>query len=77
MTENSAPSFAQDILPMFRGVDRQAMRFAFDLWDYHAVSAHAENILERIEDGTMPCDTEWSDEQIDLFRNWIDAKMPT
>ncbi len=32
-TINSAPSFARDIKPLFRERDREAMDFAFDLWD--------------------------------------------
>lgn len=72
-TQNNAPGFAQDIKPLFREDDRDAMEFAFNLWDYNDVSANAENILERLEDGTMPCDAEWPSEQIELFRRWIDT----
>ena len=72
-TQNGAPGFAQDIKPLFREDDRDAMDFAFDLWDYNDVSTHAEDILERLEDGTMPCDSEWPPEQIELFRRWITA----
>ncbi len=71
-TQNSAPGFAQDIKPLFREDDRDAMKFAFDLWDYNDVRANAEHILERLEDGTMPCDAEWPPAQIVLFRRWID-----
>jgi hypothetical protein len=73
---NSAPGFAQDIQPLFREDDRENMNFAFDLWDYDDVRAHAESILERLEDGTMPCDSEWPPEQIELFRRWIVVGMP-
>ncbi len=75
--EDSTPSFARDIQPLFRESDREAMDFAFDLWDYHDVSAHAEDILERLIDGTMPCDEEWPEQQITQFRRWIEAGMPT
>jgi len=75
-TKDSPPSFAQDIRPLFRESDREAMDFAFDLWDYHAVYTHAEDILERLTDGTMPCDEEWPEEQIAQFRRWVDAGMP-
>jgi len=72
----SALSFAQDIQPLFREDDRDAMDYLFDLWDYHDVSTHAQGIFERLDDGSMPCDEPWSAEQIDLFRRWIDAGMP-
>ncbi|MBE3560824.1 MAG: hypothetical protein IMW89_16630 [Ktedonobacteraceae bacterium] len=70
------PTFAQDIRPLFRGSDREAMEFAFDLWNYDDVRAHAEEILDRLEDGSMPCDEEWPEERIALFRRWIEAGMP-
>ena len=47
-TENSALSFARDILPLFRESDRDEMKFAFDLWDYNDVCTHAQDILERL-----------------------------
>lgn len=72
----STPGFAQDIQPLFREDDRDAMEFIFDLWDYNDVSANAEAIFERLDDGSMPCDEPWSTPQIDLFRRWIDAGMP-
>ena len=75
-TSDSTPSFAQDIQPMFREIDRTSMKFAFDLWDYQDVSTHAEDILERLNDGTMPCDIEWTDEQIGQFQHWVDGGMP-
>jgi hypothetical protein len=75
-TQDSVPVFAQDIRPLFREDDRDEMKFAFDLWDYNDVSANAEIILERLEDGTMPCDEEWPEEQIAQFRRWMEAGMP-
>lgn len=70
------PSFADDIRPLFRESDRDAMAFAFDLWDYQDVCTYAQDILERLADGTMPCDKEWPDEQIDQFRHWTEVGMP-
>ena len=52
------------------------MDYVFDLWSYDDVRVHAENILDRLSDGSMPCDGEWPEAQIDLFRRWIDAGMP-
>jgi hypothetical protein len=66
------PSFAQDIRPLFRPDDVEAMEFAFDLRDYQNVKAHAPGIYERLADGSMPCDGPWSAEQIALFRRWMD-----
>ncbi len=74
--DNSAPSFARDIQPLFREDDRESMEFAFDLWNYQDVRAHAEDILERLTEGTMPCDGEWPEEQIAQFRRWVEAGMP-
>ena len=75
-TQQSTPSFAQDIQPLFRARDRASMRWAFDLGNYQDVSAHAQAILERLASGTMPCDGPWPEEQIALFRRWVQAGMP-
>ena len=76
-TEDSTPSFARDIKPLFSEGDRYAMFFAFDLWNYHDVCTHAQAILERLTDGTMPFDRrEWPEEQIAQFRRWIESVMP-
>ena len=74
--DNSTPSFARDIQPLFREDDRASMEFAFDLWNYQDVRAHVEDILERLTEGTMPCDGEWPEEQIAQFRRWVEAGMP-
>jgi hypothetical protein len=70
------PSFAQDIRPLFRDDDRDAMEWAFDLQDHGSVSENAAAILERLEDGSMPCDGEWPPEQVERFRAWIEAGTP-
>jgi hypothetical protein len=75
-TQESTPSFARDIKPLFRTRDQLSMRWAFDLKDYHSVSTHAQAILERLASGTMPCDGKWPEEQIALFRRWVEAGMP-
>jgi hypothetical protein len=66
------PSFARDVKPLFRERDRRVMDFVFDLWSYDDVREHAASILDRVEDGTMPCDRPWDGERIDLFRQWMD-----
>jgi hypothetical protein len=65
------PSFARDIRPLFRDQDVDEMQFAFDLSEYDDVKANADAILERLSDGSMPCDGAWSDEQIEFFRHWM------
>src|SRR5215469_6023627 len=69
-------SFDKQIKAMFRPRDQQSMRFAFDLWSYDDVAAHADDILARVRAGTMPCDGAWPREQVDAFQSWIDAGKP-
>jgi hypothetical protein len=71
-----APSFERDIKPLFRGDDVESMEFAFDLRSYDDVRTNAEEIYERLSDGSMPCDREWPADQVALFRSWIDAGTP-
>jgi CDGSH-type Zn-finger protein/truncated hemoglobin YjbI len=63
-------SFDAHIKPLFRDRDRQSMSFAFDLWSADEVRAHAVGILQRLRDGTMPCDGAWPAEQIAVFERW-------
>jgi hypothetical protein len=70
------PSFAEDVKPLFRPGDREAMDFALDLWSHQDVSDHAEDILARLRDGSMPCDGEWPEERIRLFERWVEAGKP-
>jgi hypothetical protein len=44
------------------------MAFAFDLWSRADVQAHAAGILERLVNGSMPCDGAWPEEKIEVFR---------
>jgi hypothetical protein len=69
------PSFQADIRPLFRDEDIDAMSFAFDLGSYEDVRDNAEDIHDRLADGTMPCDTAWPDDQVARFRAWIDEGM--
>lgn len=75
-TQPSTPSFARDIRPLFRPHDRDSMSWAFDLGNYQDVRAHAQAILDRLSSGTMPCDGEWPEQQVALFRRWVEAGMP-
>lgn len=76
MSDQGAVSFERDIRPLFRDKDRQRMEWAFDLWNRADVAENAEQILERLEDGDMPCDGAWSPDQIGLFRAWMDGGSP-
>jgi Ferritin-like len=69
-------SFEEHVKTMFRPRDRQSMQFAFDLWSYDDVAAHAGEILARVRAGTMPCDGAWPKDQVDAFQSWIDAGKP-
>ena len=68
--------FETQIKPLFRERDRAAMQSRFDLWSYDDVSRHAEAILTRLRDGTMPCDGAWPPAQIDLFQRWLESGKP-
>jgi hypothetical protein len=76
--EGQQPSFENDVKPLFRERDRAAMLSVaeFDLWARPDVAEHSREILERLEDGSMPCDQAWPAEQVVLFRQWVDAGMP-
>ena len=49
------------------------MTFAFDLWSYDDVRAHAAGILDRLRNGTMPCDGAWPPDRIAVFRRWTET----
>ncbi len=66
-------SFAAHIKPLFREHDRKSMTFAFDLWSQADVQAHAAGILDRLVNGTMPCDGAWPQDKIDVFRRWTES----
>ena len=70
-----ALSYEQDIRPLFRDQDRARMEWAFDLWRYEDVEQNADAILERLQDGDMPCDEEWPQDQIATFRGWVQGGM--
>jgi len=68
-------SFAKDIRPLFRAKDINSMKKAFDLSSYDDVRAHADAILGRVAAGSMPCDGPWPEEQVNLFRRWVEEGM--
>jgi hypothetical protein len=69
-------SFEDQIKPLFRERDRRSMTWAFDLWSHDDVARNARAILDRLRDGTMPCDGAWPDEQIGLFQDWVEQGTP-
>ena len=69
-------SFAAHIKPLFRERDRQSMSFVFDLWSYEDVKAHAADILERLRDGSMPCDGAWPKDRVEAFARWTTTQTP-
>lgn len=72
-----APSFERDIRPLFRSKDVEAMSGAFDLSSYEDVRTNAEQIYERLANGSMPCDGAWPPDQVERFRGWVDAGTPS
>jgi hypothetical protein len=69
-------SYDKDIKPLFRERDRESMSSQFDLWSYDNVARMSDPILERLRNGSMPCDGAWPDEQVALFEDWIAAGKP-
>jgi hypothetical protein len=68
--------FASDIRPLFRDKDIDGMLAWFDLADYETVRDNAAGILERVMDGSMPCDGPWPAERIAQLQQWIDEGCP-
>lgn len=75
--ETAGLSFERDVKPLFRERDRGTMLgiAKFDLWDRDDVAEHSAAILRRLEDGSMPCDQSWPDEQVAVFRRWVESGM--
>ena len=70
-------SFVRDIKPLFRDGDQSSMLgFGLDLPDYDGVKDRAAEILERVADGSMPCDAAWPEHRVALFRRWMDEGFP-
>ncbi|SFF48472.1 hypothetical protein SAMN04487969_1519 [Paenibacillus algorifonticola] len=67
------PVFELHIRPMIRAMDREHMRFAFDLWDYDQIVQHADDVAARIVVDMPPADFggPWPDEWVQLFRRWM------
>jgi len=72
----TTPGFEQDIKPLFRPGDREAMLHRFDLWSHDDVAGNIERILSTVRSGSMPCDDRWPDERVELLQRWADGGMP-
>ncbi len=72
-----ALSFAGDVRPLFRDTpDVKTMKgMGLDLSSYEDVKARAEGIYARLEDGSMPCDGPWPEDQVARFKRWMDEGM--
>jgi len=72
-----ALSFESDIRPLFTEDDVMCMSsFGFDMSSYEDVRENADVIFERLEDKSMPPGEPWSDDNIALFRDWMEEGMP-
>ena len=70
-------SFAQDVRPLFRETDVEEMMdvAGFDLSRYEDVRDRAQDIYERLDEGSMPCDGAWPADQVARFKQWMDGGM--
>ena len=73
-----AASFAQDIRPLFTDMDVAHMkhyRCKLDDFDYKRNPRHAQHVLNRVSNGSMPPrrsgEPAWSPEKVQLFRDWM------
>jgi len=69
-------TFENHIKPLFRAQDRKSMRFAFDLWAHDDVTHRAGAILDRLRNGTMPCDGAWESDKVNTFSRWVEGGCP-
>ena len=70
-------SFAQDIRPLFRETDVEEMMdvAGFDLSRYEDVRDRAQDIYDRLDEGSMPCDGAWPADQVARFKQWMHDGM--
>ncbi len=69
-------SFSSDIRPLFRDKDIKSMKFMLDLSSYDDVKQNADGILATVQNGSMPCDQQWTPEQVAVLKGWIDDGFP-
>ncbi|MGX9574286.1 hypothetical protein [Mesorhizobium sp. f-mel] len=70
------PGYQEDIRPLFRNRDANAMRIqsGFDLHVYEDVKANATGIAKKLRIN-MPCDGLWPPEDIAKFDAWVAGGM--
>jgi hypothetical protein len=59
MNDSSTPHFENDIKPLFRESDRDAMLDYFDLWSFIDVTSNVGRIFDAISEGWVPCARGW------------------
>jgi hypothetical protein len=60
---------------VFRDEDQNNMLgFGIDLYDCEQVKDRAAEIMERLADGSMPCDEAWPEDRVALFLRWMDRR---
>ena len=68
--------FSADIRPLFRTFDVESMKpNGIDLSSYPEVKEHARSIYSRLSAKEMPCDGEWSDANLQKFKEWMEGGM--
>ena len=67
------PSFAADIAPLWRRTTSSRCSSPSTCASYEDVREHAEDIWERLDDGSMPCDEEGFAGAGRAVSAWIDG----
>ena len=72
-----ATRFELHIRPLFRALDREHMRFRFDLWRYEDVASNVDLILSRVSADmpTLPTGGPWPAEWVTLLQRWRDEGL--
>jgi len=71
------PTWENPIKSFFRESDIKTMKLKrIDLSSYDNVKQRAQDIYERLADGSMPCDAPWPADKVATFKEWIDSGTP-
>jgi hypothetical protein len=73
---DGAPTFEGDIKSLFRERDRARCLTSSTSGPFDDVKANADAILAAVRTSSMPCDTPWSTEKVDLLERWVDSGTP-
>jgi hypothetical protein len=73
--EEKVVGYEADIKPLFNETDQDHMLFMFDLWSYDDVKDNADDIYDSVSHKRMPKPPlpPWTQDQMDLFKAWIDG----